>query len=290
MASSCDHVVDGRSSASGSMMPRCESTVKRGEGQVVRTDIGSISPSVLRSSGISAMPMLSRLAARRAGDRDAAAHRPEPRPYMPRSTPNKASSSSRWPWPSRPPRPTTSPAPTLSEMSFSRSVQDKSRHSSTGARPDRRRGGFWRKDIAVFAADHHLDDFVVGLRVRPRRSRRCGRCGTPCIRRRARRSRACDARCRAAPCPSARSRFSTAKILVDVGGRQRRCRLVEDEDLRLPGERLGDLDHLPARQRQILDQRARMDIRGAGARQRILGDARAAPCGRSCRSASADRK
>ena len=40
---------------------------------------------------------------------------------------------------------------------------------------------------------------------------------------------------------------------------------------RLPRERLGDLDHLAPRQRQVLHERERMDVVGAGARQRLLG-------------------
>ena len=39
--------------------------------------------------------------------------------------------------------------------------------------------------------------------------------------------------------------------LLDVGAGQRRSRLVEDQQLRLLAERLGDLDHLAARQRQV---------------------------------------
>ena len=73
--------------------------------------------------------------------------------------------------------------------------------SSTGVGARARRAACGGKTCAVFAADHQLDDLVVGLGARPRRSRRCGRCGTPCSRRRARRSRACGARCRAAPGP-----------------------------------------------------------------------------------------
>ena len=61
--------------------------------------------------------------------------------------------------------------------------------------------------------------------------------------------------------------------LGDVRRGQRRGRLVENEDARLARQRLGDLDHLPARQRQILDRRQRMDVRRAGARERLLGDA-----------------
>jgi hypothetical protein len=39
-------------------------------------------------------------------------------------------------------------------------------------------------------------------------------------------------------------------------GGERGGRLVEDEDARTARQRLGDLDHLPARQRQIPDQHA----------------------------------
>ena len=41
----------------------------------------------------------------------------------------------------------------------------------------------------------------------------------------------------------------------------------------LRAKRLGDLHHLPARQRQILDQRHRMDVRRSGALERFLGEA-----------------
>ena len=73
--------------------------------------------------------------------------------------------------------------------------------------------------------------------------------------------------------------------LGDVGRGQRRGRLVEDEHARLARQRLGDLDHLPARQRQVLDQRQRMDVGRAGARQRLLGDPALRACGRSARTA-----
>ena len=45
----------------------------------------------------------------------------------------------------------------------------------------------------------------------------------------------------------------------------------------LARQRLGDLDDLPARQRQVLDRRQRMDVLAAGARQRLLGDAALRP-------------
>jgi hypothetical protein len=59
---------------------------------------------------------------------------------------------------------------------------------------------------------------------------------------------------------------------LDVGGRQRRGRLVEDQDLRLARQRLGDLDHLPAREREARDRRQRVDALRAGPRQRGFGD------------------
>ena len=60
---------------------------------------------------------------------------------------------------------------------------------------------------------------------------------------------------------------------LDVAGGQGRRRFVEDQDAGFPRQRLGDFDKLPPRKRQILDQRTRVDVAGAGARQRLLGDA-----------------
>ena len=67
---------------------------------------------------------------------------------------------------------------------------------------------------------------------------------------------------------------------VDVAAGERRGRLVEDEELGVLAQRLGDLDHLPARQRQVADQRARIDVLAVDARQQLLGAVGAAPCGR----------
>ena len=223
------------------------------------------------------MPMPSALAAAGWSMRDRLAVDQRSRRVQPRSTPNSASSSSRWPWPSSPPRPTTSPGRTDSEMSFSRSVQLTGRGtSSTGAASLPARGGLRRKDVAVFAADHQLDHFVVGLgaglvggdvaAVAEHRAF-VGELGdlVHAVR---------DVEERQALAAQA---LEHREDLGDVGRGQRRGRLVEDQDARLAGQRLGDLDHLPARQRQVLDQRQRMDVLGAGARQRLLGDARAAP-------------
>ena len=148
------------------MMPPRDTRSSAAKDRFSRTDIGSISPSVLRSSGISAMPMPSRLA--RAG---LAIETGLPSistvPEQPRSTPKKASSNSRWPWPSSPPRPTTSPAPTDSEMSRSRSVQHRLRHSSTGLRAIEPGTGFggktWLYSRPIIISTTSLSDFVPAV-------------------------------------------------------------------------------------------------------------------------------
>ena len=179
------------------------------------------------------------------------------RPSTPRSTPKSASSSSRWPWPSRPPRPTTSPAPTASEMSLSRSAPRKVRAPRAPASRRSARAGFGGNTCAVFAADHQLA-----------RSRRRSSCPPSKVAtwRPLRNTVQVVGELRdlvhavrdveRAPGPRARSRFSTREDPLDVGGGQRRGRLVEDQDRGLRAERLGDLDQLPARQRQVLHQRA----------------------------------
>ena len=99
--------------------------------------------------------------------------------------------------------PTISPAPQLKrDVVAAGRPSSRPRTSSTGGAGSAARRGLRRKDVAVFAADHQLDDLARRSWCPPRRSRRCGRCGTPCSRRPARRSRACGARCRASARPS----------------------------------------------------------------------------------------
>ena len=57
---------------------------------------------------------------------------------------------------------------------------------------------------------------------------------------------------------------------LDVRRGERRGRLVEDQELRIAAERLGDLDHLPARQRQVADPRARVDVLAADPGEQLL--------------------
>ncbi len=59
----------------------------------------------------------------------------------------------------------------------------------------------------------------------------------------------------------------------DVGGGERGGRLVEDQQPGMAGQRLGDLHHLAARQRQACDRRRRVDVLRTGPRQRFGGDA-----------------
>ncbi len=56
---------------------------------------------------------------------------------------------------------------------------------------------------------------------------------------------------------------------LDVLGGQRRSGLVEDEELGLLGQRLGDFHHLAARQRQVLDKFERMHVFAAHALQQF---------------------
>ena len=253
-----------------------------------RTVIGSISPSVLRSSGIERHADVCALAA--AGLEidaglpsiddlpDTAAQNAEQGQQqfalaLPVET-AKADDFAR-------------PGPRAKYPS-SRSVQERFRALPAPAVARDTGCGLRREDMAVFAADHHLDDLVVGLgaglvggdipAVAEHRAL-VGKFGdlVHAVR---------DVEERQ---PFRRSRLSTSKILVDVGGGQRRGRLVENENARLARQRLGDLDHLAARQRQVLDQRQGMDVPGTGARKRLFGNPALGLRGRSCRSASADR-
>ena len=67
--------------------------------------------------------------------------------------------------------------------------------------------------------------------------------------------------------PSAFRPAMTSKQLVGFGERQAGGRLVKDDQPRLHRQRLGDLDHLPLRQRQCRQRRIGAEI-GADARQK----------------------
>ena len=77
---------------------------------------------------------------------------------------------------------------------------------------------------------------------------------------------------------------------LDVAAGQRRGRLVEDQDDGVAADRLGDLDHLPARQAEVADQRARVDVLAGDAGEEPLGAGGAGRGGRSGRGASAGRR
>ena len=66
---------------------------------------------------------------------------------------------------------------------------------------------------------------------------------------------------------------------------ERRSRLVEDEDLGVRRERLGDLDHLPLGEREVADERRRRDVE-AEAGERV---ARGGGGGLAVEEAEADR-
>ena len=80
-------------------------------------------------------------------------------PSTPRSTPKSASSSSFWPWPSRPPRPTISPRPTARSTPLRRFSQ---RRSSTVEQRRRARPHGLRRELRLdVAADHQPDDLAA---------------------------------------------------------------------------------------------------------------------------------
>ena len=125
--------------------------------------------------------------------------------------------------------------------------------------------------MAVLAPDHHFDDLVVGLR-----SGRVGRDVGAVPEHRAFVGELGDL-VHAVGDVEERQPFLAQALendehLRDIGGGQRRRRLVENENARIARQRLGDLHHLPARQRQILDQRQRMDVGRAGSLERFLGE------------------
>ena len=129
----------------------------------------------------------------------------------------------------------------------------------------------WKHGV-VLAADHQLDDFVVGLRPRGE-----GRNAAAVAKDRALVGQLGDF---VHPMRNVdQSETVGAKPpqyaidLGHVGGSQRRRGFVENQDARLAREGLGDLDHLPARQRKVLDECQRMDVACSGTRERLLGDA-----------------
>ena len=67
--------------------------------------------------------------------------------------------------------------------------------------------------------------------------------------------------------PSFFRRCSRGENFFDVCGGERGSRLIEDEDLRLAGQRLGDFDHLTARQGKFTHGRGGVDVFCAGAGQ-----------------------
>ncbi len=185
----------------GSTTPPRERRPSAAKERLSRTDIGSIRPSVLRSSGISAMPMSLRLAARGPAIVDrpavdqhlagrAAQHAEEGQQQLALALAVEAAE-----------------ADDLAGVHAERDVVEPVGPAEAGAA----RGAALRRSApAAASAGRRRRIRARSSSRRPRSSlfvpaaigaRRCGRCGTPCTRRRARRSRACDGRCRRSPGP-----------------------------------------------------------------------------------------
>ena len=210
-----------------------------------RTLLVSSSPWPRRSSGTSAMP-----------SRPISAARGLPiETGLPQSSmlplalaaPNSAWNSSRWPCPCRPPTPSTSPSRRAKldalQAAAARKVADLQRDAV-----GRRRDALGIEPVEM-AADHLGDDLVVGDRVRLMRGDGAAvaedgqAVGDGAHLRHAVRDED-DELALAGELPR------QLEQPFRLAGRQRRGRLVEDEDARVLGEPLGDLDDLPLGQRQ----------------------------------------
>ena len=154
---------------------------------------------------------------------------------------------------------------------------------STAIEPDPRRQGRrrWRrvrrfrrlrrKDVLVLATDHHLDRLLA----RPRPGRERLDAATVAengalvgkLLDLAHAMRNVEERDALRPQP-----LEHLEDRAHIRLAQRRGRLVENENARSASQRLGDLDHLLARQRQILHQHVGMTVGRAGAVQRFLGE------------------
>jgi hypothetical protein len=66
---------------------------------------------------------------------------------------------------------------------------------------------------------------------------------------------------------------------LDIGCRQRRRRLVEDQELGVAAQRLGDLHHLAARQRQVADKLDGVDVLASDPGEELFGAAALAASG-----------
>ena len=128
-----------------------------------------------------------------------------------------------------------------------------------------------REHALVFAADHHLDDGVVALGSGVERRdvatvaedrALVGKLGDL-----VHAMRNIDDREAIGP-----ELLQHPEDLGHVRRGQRRGRLVEDQDLGIARQRLGDFHHLPPRQRQVAYRRQRMNVLGANPGQRLLGE------------------
>ena len=112
------------SSACRSIRPKRLNWSMAAKDRLSRSDIGIISPSVLRSSGMSAIPPPGRLVLRGL-ESITALPLTATDPPTPVRAPNSANRRSRWPWPSSPPSPTTSPGRTSKSMFLRRPAHDR---------------------------------------------------------------------------------------------------------------------------------------------------------------------
>ena len=170
-----------------------------------------------------------------------------------RPQPINASASSRWPFPSTPATPTISPARTCSDDPVQ--LAPPRRPSTRAAAP--------RLDLGLVQAEQHRAARPSSRRASPWRSRPARVSPTTCPRRstvmRSAMSNTSSSLwlMKTIAFPSSRSRRRFSNRSFASSGREHRRRLVEDQQVDAPIERLQDLDPLLLADGEVLDDRAR---------------------------------
>ena len=158
------------------------------------------------------------------------------------------------------------------------------RFSTRSTSRARRAAGALGEQRLERAADHHLHDLRRG------QARRAGRVATCAPSRSTVTSSAIRSSSSSrwvismTAVPRVAQAADDAEQLLRLGRRQRRGRLVEDQQPQVGGQRPGDLDELQLGHRKPGDQRPRVD-RDAELPERVAGARRTSRCGRPCRAA-----
>ena len=130
-----------------------------------------------------------------------------------------------------------------------------------------------RRADADLPPDHQADDLVDARCRRPRRCRPAGRRAARCSDRRSRITSSRRWVTKMMPKPLRLEVADDAEQLLDLGGGQRRGRLVHHDQPRVHRQRAGDLDHLLLGDARVAHEGHRLDVEPepAGDRPRVRG-------------------